>query len=322
MTGSQRSGFETRGPSVRRWWIYQRERFPLLGHGPLIAAFSFSALSFSTLLRGQVTLPATAPVLVAFVTALLFFLQLRIADEFKDFEEDSRYRPYRPVPRGLVTLRELGVLGFLAALVQLGLALWLHPSLVLFLAAAWAYLVLMSKEFFVPEWLKAHPIPYMVSHMVIIPLVDLYATACDWWVAGEGPPRGLIWFLVVSYFNGLVIEIGRKIRGPKEEETGVNTYSALWGRRNAVLVWLGSLLTTAACAFVAAWQIDFAVPVGVLLAVLLLAAGLVAGRFLHQPEAGRAKRIETASGLWTILMYLSLGAIPLLLRAWLAGRGG
>ena len=26
-----------------RWWIYQRERFPLLGHGPLIAAFSFSA---------------------------------------------------------------------------------------------------------------------------------------------------------------------------------------------------------------------------------------------------------------------------------------
>ena len=34
-------------------------------------------------------------------------LQLRLADEFKDFEEDSRYRPYRPVPRGLVSLRDL-----------------------------------------------------------------------------------------------------------------------------------------------------------------------------------------------------------------------
>lgn len=307
---------------ARRWWAYQRERFPLLGHGPLIAAFSFSALSFSTLLRGQTTLPDAAPVVVAFVTALLFFLQLRIADEFKDFEEDSRYRPYRPVQRGLVTLRELAVVGALAALVQFGLGLWLDPSLVLLLGLAWAYLVLMSKEFFVGHWLKAHPIPYMVSHMVIIPLVDLYATACDWWVAGQGPPRGLIWFLLVSYFNGLVIEIGRKVRGPKEEEPGVNTYSALWGRRNAVLAWLGSLLATAAFALVAGWQIDFLWPMSAVLAVLLSAAALVAGRFLRVPEARRAKMIETASGLWTIFMYLSLGAVPLLVRAWQAGRGG
>jgi hypothetical protein len=322
MTESPRSSIEARLPSARRWWVYQRERFPLLSHGPLIAAFSFSALSFSALLRDQTMLPAAVPVVVAFVTALLFFLQLRIADEFKDFEEDSRYRPYRAVPRGLVSLRELGILGVFAAVVQLALAVWLMPSLVLLLAVAWAYLVLMSKEFFVPAWLKVHPILYMISHMVIIPLVDLYATACDWWVAGAGPPRGLIWFLAVSYFNGLVIELGRKIRGPKEEEPGVNTYSALWGRRNAILAWLGSLMATTAFAFAAAWQIDFLVPVSVLLAILLLVAAVLVGRFLRQPDAGRAKAIETASGLWTILMYLSLGAVPLLVRVWLAHRGG
>ena len=61
--------------------------------------------------------------------ALLFFLQLRIADEFKDFEDDARYRPYRPVPRGLVTLRELAWVGVGAAAIQLALALWLEPSL-------------------------------------------------------------------------------------------------------------------------------------------------------------------------------------------------
>jgi 4-hydroxybenzoate polyprenyltransferase len=304
---------------LARWWVYQRERFPVFAHGLLIAAFSFSALSFSILLRGRDTLPSAAAVLVAFGTAFLFFLQLRIADEFKDFEEDSCFRPYRPVPRGLVRLRELGVLGALAALVQLGLALWLDATLVLLLAVAWVYLVLMTKEFFASEWLKARPIPYMVSHMVIIPLVDLYATACDWWHAGQGPPRGLIWFLAVSYFNGMVIEIGRKIRGPKEEEPGVSTYSALWGRRNAVLAWLGALLATAAFALIAAWQIDFLLPVGVLLAALLLVAGLITGRFLRRPEAGPAKAIETFSGLWTILMYLSLGALPLLRRAWLSG---
>src|SRR5262249_6891196 len=42
----------------------------------------------------------------------------------------------------------------------------------------------------------------------------------------------------------------------------------------------------------------------------------------RRPDAGGAKWIETASGLWTILMYLSLGAVPLLWRAWQAGTGG
>ena len=91
---------------MTRWVVYQRERFPLAGHGPLVAAFSASAVCFSSLVRGRVA-RRRQPLLVAFVTSLLFFLQLRIADEFKDYEEDARYRPYRPVPRGLVTLREL-----------------------------------------------------------------------------------------------------------------------------------------------------------------------------------------------------------------------
>ena len=36
---------------LERWWVYQSERFPVVGHGLLIAAFSFSGLSFSHLLR-------------------------------------------------------------------------------------------------------------------------------------------------------------------------------------------------------------------------------------------------------------------------------
>ena len=121
-----------------RWWVYQRERFPLFAHGPLVLAFSSSAVCFSHLLRGQNNWPALASVVVAFATCLLFFLGLRIADEFKDIEEDTRYRPYRPVPRGLVTLRELGWVGAAVAVIQLALALWLAPGLSLILLAAWA----------------------------------------------------------------------------------------------------------------------------------------------------------------------------------------
>jgi 4-hydroxybenzoate polyprenyltransferase len=296
----------------RRFWIYQAERFPVFGHGILIAAFSFSAVSFSALLRDAAGWPGAGSILVAFASAFLFFLQLRIADEFKDFEEDARYRAYRPVPRGLVSLRELGLLGALTALVQLGLALWLEPALVWLLLLVWGYMALMSREFFVRAWLKAHPVTYLWSHMLIVPLIDLYATACDWRVAGDAAPHGgLVWFLIVSFFNGVVIEIGRKVRAPRDEEPGVETYSALWGRRNSMMVWLGAMLLTAVSAWLAARQIDFALPVVVLLVSLLFAATVIAVRFLQKPVPGRARFIEPMSGLWTLLMYLSVGAIPM-----------
>ncbi len=296
-----------------RWLLYQQERFPLLAHAPLIAAFSFSALSFSALLRGQVALPEASTLLVAFASVFLFFLQLRIADEFKDHEDDARFRPYRPVPRGLVTLRELGGVGAAAALIQLGLALWLKPSLALLLLLVWGYLGLMRREFFVPQWLKSHPLTYLWTHMLILPLVVLYATACEWLVAGTPPTGGLVWFLVVSFFNGTVIEIGRKIRAPEDEERGVETYSVLWGRRNAVLAWLGAMLLAAVGARLAADLIGLAVLVVALLCVLLTIAALIAWCFLRRPTSRRARLIEHVSGLWTLVSFLALGALPFFL---------
>ena len=302
---------QTKTGILPRLWLYQQERFPVGGHGLLIAAFSFSALNFSALLRGQGRLPDTAGLLVGFASAFLFFLQLRISDEFKDYDDDSHYRPYRPVPRGLVTLGELGALGLLTACLQLGLALWLEPGLVWLLLLVWAYLALMSKEFFAGEWLKARPLLYMISHMLIMPLIDFYTTACDWLPAGSAPPYGLTWFLVISYFNGVVIEMGRKIRAPGDEETGVETYSALWGRGPAVLAWLGALLLTAASAWLAAVEIQAPGLAGWLLAALLLAAAVTAARFLRLPVTVRARQIEKMAGLWTIGMYLGVGILPI-----------
>lgn len=318
----------TIGP-VRRFWIYQRERFPLVAHGPLIAVFSFSAVSFSHLVRNSPGFPRLDSVLVAFATCLLLFLQLRIADEFKDADEDARYRPYRPVPRGLVSLRELGFVGVLAAGTQLGMAFWLDPGglpwewgsawtkLPCLLLLVWLYLGCMSREFFARTWLKARPFTYLWTHMLIMPLADLYATACDWRAAGgSAPPNGLFWFLIVSFFNGVVLEIGRKIRAPENEEHGVETYSRIWGRENAVAVWLLALALTGFCAWRAASQIGHGTIMSVLLAGLFLFAAGLGWRFLAAPTKGSARWLEGFSGTWTLLMYLGLGAFPLLVRYW------
>jgi 4-hydroxybenzoate polyprenyltransferase len=301
---------------VNRWIIYQKERFPLHKHAPLVFAFSFSALIFSRLLRGEASLPDARQTLTAFLTALLFFLQLRIADEFKDFDEDSRYRPYRAVPRGLIKLRELAVVFVFCGIIQFALALWLDPPLLSLLAITWAYLAAMSKEFFIREWLTARPLTYLWSHMLIMPLIDLYATSCDWLVHGlSGPPSGILWFLIVSFFNGVLIEFGRKIRAPQDEETGVNTYSALWGAKTATRAWLGALSLNLVAALLAASQTDTLLPTFALLLPCYLAAGFLAARFLQLRSTKSAQRIELASGLWTLVMYLTLGPIALWIHA-------
>jgi len=296
---------------MNRWLTYQKERFPLLAHGPLIAAFSACAVSYSSLLRGAPA-PSAGMFLTAFAVCLLMFLQLRIADEFKDAGEDAKWRPYRPVPRGLVSLRELRTVFILAAIIQTALVLLLDPRLIFVLGIAWTYLALMGVEFFCRDWLKKRPVIYLLSHMGIMPLVDFFATACEWLPRGSAPPTGLGWFLAASFFNGIVIETGRKLRQPADEEEGVETYSRLWGKSGGSTVWLLALIATLYSASKAASLIDFYRPVFYVLLLFLIFAMVGRHRYITTSRSG--KKIELISALWTLALYLILGLVPLVIQ--------
>jgi 4-hydroxybenzoate polyprenyltransferase len=305
-----------RGRAGNRWWIYQRERFPVAAHTPIIGAFSLAAAGYSAVARGSGNIPSGRQIFVAFASSFLFFLQLRLADEFKDFEDDCLYRPYRPVPRGLITLRELGFVWAGGIVLQFLMALWLSIHLLPLLAGVWAYLLLMSREFFVRQWLKRHEIVYMISHMIIMPLIFLFASACDWIPNGfKRPPQGLVWMMLVNFFVGMVIEIGRKVRSPDDEEYGVETYSLLWGRGAALFAWLTVMTASAVVAYPAARSIQFT---HIELALLpVIAASIVAGIvFLKHSGRGRGKWIEAISGAWALVLYLGLGVVPLALRCY------
>ena len=304
---------ETPKGSMQRWWIYQRERFPLFAHGLLIAVFAGSALGYTRLLIGLEGWPDAVTFLCAFLSSLGFFLLLRIADEFKDYEDDMQFRAYRPVPRGLIALSELKALGIFTILLQVGLALWLLPILLLYFFIAFGYFLLMSKEFFVHQWLKEHPLMYLFSHMLIMPLIALYASAHQWLEQQTEPPM-LLPFLAVSFFSGIVLEIGRKIRAPEMEETGVETYSVLWGRKKAVIAWLLALSIAIASTLYAAalvQQVSLAAVACLVFAGLATVNSIV---FLKRPSVKGGKRFEHLSGLWTLTAYACLGIMPLILE--------
>jgi 4-hydroxybenzoate polyprenyltransferase len=283
-------------------------------HGLLIAAFSFSAISYSRLCRGvESFIPWKDYAACVFTNFTLFFM-LRVSDEYKDREDDARYRTYLPVPRGLISLRELsGVALFLFSIATI-INVIFYPQLLLLYAVMMAYLLLMRYEFFAGKWLKSHQVWYIISHMVIIPLADVYASSYDWRLNGAAPPTGLLYFLGVSYCNGIVLEIGRKIRTPEKEEEGVVSYTYQWGLWQAPAIWLLILGINFIIALFAAKYAGAQNLFVVVLSLLFLFSALPALLFLLKPKSSWAKMMEVMSLIWALGMYLTLGAIPFLLK--------
>jgi len=299
-----------------RWWIYQQERFPVLTQGPLVVVFCLSVLLFSTLQQEQPGMPPLVQVAGATLSALILFFQLRVADEFKDFVIDCRYRPHRAVPRGLVTLRELATLAYIGAAIQFAIAIYIDIGLVPVLAGVWIYMALMTKEFFVPAWLRVHPLVYLLSHMLIMPLIAFYISAFDWLCVCNPLPAGLGWLLALSFFCGLVLEIGRKIKAPAEEREGVETYSGLWGVNKSVAAWIACIIA-AGTAYVNALPYITATPNYSIVAIVLPVLGLAMATPLLRRQSRRQisadNAIEPASALVTLILYLCLGPLPFLL---------
>lgn len=300
----------------RRLLAYQAERFPLAGYLPMIAVFTAAAAAYSRAARGASGWIPPDRYLVGAYTALVLFAGLRVLDEHKDATVDLKFRPELPVPRGLVTLGELRATGGAAFAAALLLNAWAAPQLLGALAGTALYAALMTREFWVGAWLRAHPAAYLLSHMAILPLIDTYTTGLDWLAEGVAPPAGLGLFLAVTYLDGVVVEIGRKIRPPEGERPGVDTYTRAWGMRAAPTVWLATLALTAGTAWLAARHVGAGAGTALLLAAGGIAAALPALLFLRAPSARWARAIEASSGAWTIGMYLLLGA-----AGWLAGAG-
>lgn len=296
---------------IKRFWIYQGERFPVFSYGLMVFTFAFSAMSYSKFLRGTFDF-SVLTLLIGAMTSFGYFFLLRIFDEFKDAEDDAKYRPYRAVPRGLVSFKELKIL----ALIIMGLQCILNAVFIPKMLWIWVlviiYMFIMAKEFFVREWLRHHPVAYLVSHMMVMPVIDFYTTGLDWNNNSISMPRGLVIFLIVTFLNGVVIEIGRKIRAKEAEEVGVETYSYLWGEKGATVTWLCVLFTTFIFANIACFYAGFGKMTFLFLICFLIFCSMPAIMFLNTRKQEIAAKIETMAGIWTLGMYLSLGGLPMI----------
>ncbi len=178
-----------------------------------------------------------------FIVTFLQFLMVRIVDEFKDYEEDCKYRPYRPVPRGLIKLKELKILFIICIILQLILTITCSQNGILYLIILWVFFALMSKGFFIKKILDKHLLLEVTLDELILPIMILYLanfipqiylnynSSADLTIANSiifVDPN--VWkILVMAYIISWIVEIARKIRCKEEEEEGVKTYTAILG---------------------------------------------------------------------------------------------
>ena len=214
----------------KKWYTYQKERFPVLMYGLYIFSIVFAVFCFTNYIVKNEYEIDYIKLIPMFIVAFFQFLMVRITDEFKDYEEDCKYRPYRPVPRGLITLKELKVLFIISAVLQVLITFLFNKSGLICLALVWFVSGLLSKDFFIKKIIDKHILLGVLLDEVLMPVLVLYLSSYIY-IGIE------IWpILLISYFVSWTVEIARKIRCKKDEEKGVKTYTAVFGIKKATMM--------------------------------------------------------------------------------------
>jgi len=145
-----------------------------------------------------------------------------------------------------------------------------------------------------------------------MPLIAYYVSAFDWLCTCREMPAGLGWLLLFSFGCGLVLEVGRKIKSPDAERTGVETYSSVWGSSAALRVW-GAAAAIAVGAFLQASAFFDGSTSIISFVTGLIAFVLIVATFVAAKSSFKAARfIEPGSGLFAMLLYLGLGPLQAL----------
>lgn len=323
--------------NIKNFKIYLNERFPLGKNSIFVLIFTLSGYIYTGLLYNskiinqifskEIKVPMPWHKIVAlFIIIFMFFLQLRITDEFKDYEEDLKYRAYRPVQRGVITLKALGKIGIATVIIQIILAYIIDFKIIYFMIIVWFYMFLMAKEFFIKEWLTKRILIYALSHVVIMIFITLFiVNATQYIILGEAENifkfGALQWYrhnidialiplFTLNYLNGIVLEIGRKTRRADEEEHGVQTYSKLWGKKKAAVI---LSLLFAVEYFLVILGLSYTYEKyflfsGLVLLIILIISIYFMIKFLKKDLSG--KIVESVSGLWIVFSSMGLGLLP------------
>jgi 4-hydroxybenzoate polyprenyltransferase len=291
---------------VGRLLQFVLERYSPIAYGPLIVCLVIAGQAGAALSTGQ-GLRVSWETVMATLAVALGFLQLRILDELADAELDRLGRPDRPLPRGLVSAPELGVLAVAAALGGIASAASLGSAAVTCYGLALGQIWLLAAAASRGQWATRGAVADALGHSMIVPAM----LAVGWASTGPLVPHPVLaCILLLAWGAGLALEVGRKVVTAPEERPGIVTYSGALGRRRALALLAGFLGATAAGAAFVAATVGAASWVSVLPVVVVgavVAAAVVGlGRLGTASIRATVPALVLAALVWPSLLALGL----------------
>lgn len=285
--------------TAKNFYLYQKERFPIVVLG---LSFLPAILSSGAVVATPVELTF---VVVAFVVSIAYLLHVRIIDEFRDYEHDLKHHQDRPISAGVITLKELGFIDWLAVVAFLITSLYSSPEALLIALVMLLYSYGARQEFFLGLQFRKYFYLYNAVNLVQMFLLQiLIYTIAD--------PTFSFTALVTVHFlftitGTVVFEFLRKVKSPGQDGTGKDTYTWFLGLNNALLIYT-VLMTLTILLFVKAMlliqsSITYWIPISVVLIV-----GTFSALFIH-----KMRKEEKTNQLMQLSYMVMYGSFNILL---------
>ncbi len=286
---------------IKKWYTYQKERFPILIFVIYVLSIVIGIFGFVNFYTPKRE-PEINYIIIIPMTIVTFlqFLMVRIVDEFKDYKEDCKYRPYRPVPRGLIKLKELKILFIICALLQIIITLVATKNRIIsiiYLLIMWIFFAIMSKGFFIKKILEKHLLLEVLLDEIMMPLMVIYISS----FIEIGINKNTWKILLLSYIISWIVEIARKIRTKEQEEKGVKTYTAMFGIPKTITI-LSIIETLLAIVQYTILGTNYIVPIILTYAII----NIINILFVIKKNKTFAKMVEICANIYIILVYLSM----------------
>jgi 4-hydroxybenzoate polyprenyltransferase len=290
---------------LKRLGIYIKEMFPLNVYVPF--AFLNHYILFFTL---QIFLGYEKAVLSFYslngvITIIGFMLIMRILDELKDEEVDSKLFASRPYPRGAVKKMDLLYLLLFTFLLVVMVNSFRSYTLPFFLICIF-YGLLTFKWFFVPERMKKDLLLALVSHQPITYLINIYVVSTAMVQTNVFTWNKEMLLLAFLFFIPVLgWEISRKIKSPHQENEYI-TYSKTLGFKTSVWLCLVIHLIFSLGVIYLGYVLELSIWNTCLQGAIILCILFIHLRFLYHPKMkhNKLKKTSEIHGALVTLIYI------------------
>ncbi|PIZ78631.1 MAG: hypothetical protein COY01_04095 [Candidatus Pacebacteria bacterium CG_4_10_14_0_2_um_filter_40_20] len=288
--------------TTKNFYIYQKERFPIVVLG---LSFLPAILSSGAVVASQAEFKF---VLIALIISVVYLLHVRIIDEFRDYEHDLRHHKERPVPSGIISLKELRVIDWLAIVAVPLASLYSGTGALLIAVAMLLYSYFARKEFFLGLQFRRYFYLYNAVNLVQMLLLQIL-------VYTIANPSFSFTTLVTVHFlftttGTIIFEFLRKVKSPGNDGTGKDTYTWFLGLNNALLIYAAfatfNILLFVKTMFLIQTEITYWIPIAIALVVGTYST-LFINKMRKEKKANQLMQLSfmVMYGSFNILLFLA-----------------